>query len=129
MSNGKKKKRVDTSVPDEPLKDNPFEGLSDHIDGELPQAKPQQAKAAPSSKPAAPYSVSKSRKGNWPLSIERRSGGKTVTILGNVSGDADALAKALKQRCGAGGKAEGDHVELQGDQRDAVGRFLDEHLG
>lgn len=50
-------------------------------------------------------------------------GGKTVTTITGVPGteaDLDALLKALKQHCGAGGTREGATLEIQGDHRDRV---------
>lgn len=50
-------------------------------------------------------------------------GGKTVTTITGVPGseaDLDALLKALKQHCGAGGSREGAVLEIQGDHRDRV---------
>jgi len=50
-------------------------------------------------------------------------GGKTVTTITGLPGseaDLDALLKALKQLCGAGGTREGATLEIQGDHRDRV---------
>lgn len=47
-------------------------------------------------------------------------GGKAVTLITGLSlaeSDMRALAKALKQKCGVGGALKGDHIEIQGDQR------------
>lgn len=55
-------------------------------------------------------------------------GGKTVTTVHGLPGtdaDLDALLKALKQLCGAGGTREGRTLELQGDHREPVQRRLE----
>lgn len=78
------------------------------------------------SKPAAPFRVARTRKGGYPISVERRAAGKTVTVVRNVSGDTEALLTMLKKRCAAGGKAFEDSVEVQGDHRDKVEAFLRE---
>ena len=47
-------------------------------------------------------------------------GGKAVTVIRGLplaGKELQALAKALKQRCGVGGAVKGDAIEIQGDQR------------
>lgn len=47
-------------------------------------------------------------------------GGKAVTVVRGVPGDAAALkslARRLKQRCGVGGAVKGGAIEIQGDRR------------
>lgn len=107
------KKRIDTAAPRTALTDNPFAKLG----GGAPASE-----AAPVKAPA--YRVAKTRKGGWPLSIEKRSGGKIATIIGQVEGDGEALLTALKKRCAAGGVFRDGRIELQGDQREKVERFL-----
>ena len=50
-------------------------------------------------------------------------GGKTVTTITGLPGgeaDLEAMLKALKQLCGAGGSREGTTLEIQGDHRDRI---------
>lgn len=57
------------------------------------------------------------------LSIEKRKQGKTVTVVRGLlaaENDLPALLTQLKNRCGAGGKLEGEDLELQGDQREKL---------
>lgn len=115
------KKRIDTAAPRTALTDNPFAQLG----GDRPAAEaapPPAPKAPPVKAPA--YRVAKTRKGGWPLSIEKRSGGKIATIIGQVEGDGEALLTLLKKRCAAGGVFRDGRIELQGDQREKVERFL-----
>ena len=77
-------------------------------------------------KPNLGFRVAKTRKGDYPIFLEKRAAGKTVTILRNLSGDTDALLASLKKRCAAGGKAFADSLEIQGDHRAKVDAFLRE---
>jgi len=49
-----------------------------------------------------------------------------VTVLSNISGNANALLKELKQRLGTGGAAHEDAIELQGNHQKAIEHFLKE---
>ena len=54
-------------------------------------------------------------------------GGKGVTLLrGLVLSEADmtALAKTIKQACGAGGTVKDEIIEIQGDQREKIANLL-----
>lgn len=47
--------------------------------------------------------------------------GKTVTVVTGLPLDrAEAIFKALKKRCGAGGTLDGCDAEIQGDHRDLI---------
>jgi translation initiation factor 1 len=105
-----------------PLTDSPFAAL----DG---LAVPLRAKEDPpppedkvADRPA--YRIERTRKGGWPVSVERRPGGKVVTIIRSCSGDLSALLRVLKKHCAAGGVAREDSIELQGDHRAKVEAFL-----
>ena len=55
-------------------------------------------------------------------------GGKIVTVitgLGEAPIEMRSLLKNLKSSCGTGGTLKGETLELQGDQVDAVLRFLE----
>ena len=121
------KKRIDTGPSDKPLSDNPFAGLGDMIKGDLPTSPVEKEEPEYVEILKAPYSVDKTRKGNWPLSLERRAKG-SVTVLDNVTGDGKALLKALRKHCGAGGAFQDGRIEIQGDQREAIERFLKKNL-
>ncbi len=50
-------------------------------------------------------------------------GGKTVTIIGNISIDNSKLkdmAKQLKNRCGTGGTIKDNEIIIQGDHREVI---------
>ena len=73
------------------------------------------------------FYVKRTKKGNIPVSYENRAKGKKVTVIGNVTGNVGALLSELKRASGCGGVARGDSVELQGDHRVSVGKFLKGH--
>ncbi|HIF99114.1 MAG TPA: stress response translation initiation inhibitor YciH [Myxococcales bacterium] len=59
----------------------------------------------------------------------RGRGGKTVTLVEGVqlSGtELRELARDLKRHCGTGGALKEDTIEIQGDQRDALVKTLEE---
>ena len=54
-------------------------------------------------------------------------GGKTVTLIQNLQltpEDMTALAKQIKQACGAGGAVKDDQIEIQGDHREKIADLL-----
>jgi translation initiation factor 1 len=68
------------------------------------------------------------------LSIERAGrGGKTVTLLTGFTHDLHSiteLARKIKLKCGTGGAVKGRSIEIQGDFRERIRRFLsDEGYG
>jgi len=59
--------------------------------------------------------------------LERRPGGRDITTVLGVPGNADAvasLARDLRAACGAGGTVREGVIELQGDQCDKVRAVL-----
>jgi translation initiation factor 1 (eIF-1/SUI1) len=119
------KKRIDTRTERRPLTDNPFgnlTGMAEKLPRDETLEKPQAA--TPTVK--APYRVGRTRNGGWPVGVEKRAKGKQVTVVRNVTGDASTLVQALKKRCGAGGVARAEEIEIQGDHRAAIITFLEE---
>lgn len=115
-----RKPQADNPTGNGELESNPFALLL----GKFPEtAAPAADKASPS-KPVLSFRVEHTRKGGYPIFLEKRPGGKTMTIVRNVSGDADALLTLLKKRCAAGGKAFEDWVEVQGNHCDKVQALL-----
>jgi translation initiation factor 1 (eIF-1/SUI1) len=72
----------------------------------------------------APFVVMGSKKGGFPVTVESRARGKTVTVIHNVSGDVDALLTKLKEKVGAGGVVRDGDVEVQGDHASVVEALL-----
>lgn len=84
-----------------------------------PQPEPTpEAKAAPTPSKGHTVYVERDRK---------RRGGKTVTLVTGLPGQADSLRdllKALQKLCGAGGTVHDGEIEVQGDHRERVGEYL-----
>lgn len=116
--------RIDTSSEPEPLTSNPFAALGGQLPEDLAEHMEPTKKSEPRSVP--PFAVQRTRKGGFPVFFERRPGGKVVTVVRNVTGDAEALLKLLRKRCGAGGCLDGDAVEIQGDHRERIEAILSE---
>jgi len=116
----KDKKTTSNPGGSEGTLDTPFAQLM----GQFPEAPATAGARVEAAKPALAFCVGRTRKGGYPVSLEKRPGGKTMTIIRNVSGDADALLTLLKKRCAAGGKAFEDWVEVQGDHCDKVQALL-----
>ena len=87
-----------------------FQSLGDPKNPEV-QEKPEKEKLEPTSNLTGRVRVYIEKKGR---------GGKTVTLIKGTDLDNNGLkdlTKRLKTVCGVGGKAEGDNVMVQGDQR------------
>lgn len=121
-----KQKRIDTSGPAAPLTSNPFAALgavpSDALAPEPAAVAPEPAAPVAAASPA--FRIARTKKGDYPIFVERRAAGKTVTILRNLTGNTDALLSLLKKHCATGGKAFEDSVEIQGDHREKMKVFL-----
>jgi translation initiation factor 1 (eIF-1/SUI1) len=119
----KRNTRVDTNPEATPLTHNPFAALS----GEgLPTENPPQpahAEILPDD-PGPSFVIQKTKKGGYPIFVEKRGGNKKVTIIRNLSGDLKGLLTVLKKHCSAGGVLREDAIELQGDHCSRVEDFL-----
>ncbi|MFN8639507.1 MAG: stress response translation initiation inhibitor YciH [Dehalococcoidia bacterium] len=88
-------------------------------------------KPAPSRGPTPPKSRAPAVPADGVVRIQRSKqgrGGKTVTLITGLPGsdtDLDALLKALKQLCGAGGAREARTLEIQGDHRERIRERLE----
>jgi len=79
--------------------------------------RPESECTCPSPPAAAPARLDPERQ-TARLSVERRSKGKIVTVVGNLDPhgtDLAGLATLLKGRCGTGGTVKDGRIELQGD--------------
>jgi len=80
-----------------------------------PDAAADQRASLASLASSAPYTVTASKKGGFPVTVQSRARGKTVTVIHNVSGDVEALLGDLKRAVGGGGVVRDGNVEVQGD--------------
>ena len=117
-----KKSPANTGSPDEAVESSPFSQLL----GKFPEGPAPEADKTIVKKADLSFHVGRTRKGGYPIFLEKRPGGKSMTIIRNVSGDTDALLHLLKKRCAAGGKAFEDWVEVQGDHCDKLHSLLRE---
>ena len=116
-----KKKKIDLDAL-EPLRQNPFAQLGDQLN--LTPDKAPKEDTLPDL-PANPK--------NQPVLLEqpmllvrkeKRKKGKMVTCVYHLEMDADRHLKALKKALGTGGAFNGQQLEVQGDQRQAVSNYF-----
>jgi len=103
---------------------NPFAALSGQG---LPQG--SETMASPQGAP----SVEPKLKSRGRVDVIRQKagrGGKTVMVITGFVGigmpEKEALAHAMRKACGTGGTVKDGHIEIQGENREAVARILTE---
>ncbi len=52
-------------------------------------------------------------------------GGKTVTIIDGLTGNLKQWKKELQRLCGSGGTVKGNVIEIQGDHRNKIFKYLE----
>lgn len=117
------KERIDTSPDSSPLAHNPFAALQALKSQDLPEHTAPPDEVQPAAAESA-FRVERTRKGGMLIRTEKRAKGKLVTVVANVSGDAQALLDALKKHCGAGGVVREDTLEVQGDHRARIEAYI-----
>eukprot|EP00794_Sanderia_malayensis_P006190 gene6190-6905_t len=74
-----------------------------------------------------PFRITRTKKGGYPILVEKRASGKKVTILRQVTGNLGLLLQQLKTKFGTGGLIKGDQVEIQGDFEAKLTKYLQEN--
>ena len=122
----KRPEKLNTTSDAAPLTDNPFASLRPTTPGTAPL---EPAPEPPKAETSSVFRVERTRKGGFPIALEKRSGGKSVTVIRNLSGNLEDLLARLKKLCGAGGTLRDDTIEIQGDHRPRIEAYLKEHAG
>lgn len=115
----KKKDRISTQASEASLGNNLFDSV------DLAEIQLTPGGSEPKSLPLVP--VTERKKGRIELRREKSGrGGKTVTVLGGIGKveDRKDLLKALQKQCACGGTIREDSIEIQGDKRSEVEKFL-----
>ncbi|MDX9974892.1 MAG: translation initiation factor [FCB group bacterium] len=119
----KRQEKFDVRIDTEPLTDNPFAALRPDAPAPRPTPEPPQIESS------SGFRVERTRKGGLPIFLEKRPGGKSVTVIRNLSGDLEEVLTRLKKLCGAGGALKDDTIEIQGDHRPKIETYLKENAG
>lgn len=109
---------------DRPLSDTPFAALLGGGVAPAPAASPP---PDPADGGGPAWSVARTRKGGLPVFLEKRGGGRVVTIVREAEGDLAGALASLRRLCGAGGAVRDGSIELQGDHRERVEAYLREN--
>lgn len=106
---------------------NPFEALTAAGLPDVP------ASTGPTDAPATESPAPKGARHRGRVDIIRQRagrGGKTVMVIRGFAGisgaEKEALAHAMRKACGTGGTVKDGQIEIQGGNRDAVARILEE---
>lgn len=71
--------------------------------------------------------VCRTKKGGLPVKVENRSSGKKVTIIEHVVGNSKLILQEMKNKFGTGGVNQDDSIELQGDCKTKVTKYLNDN--
>lgn len=73
------------------------------------------------------YFICRTKKGGIPVKVENRASGKKVTLIENVKGDAKLFLQDLKIRFGTGGVVKDGVIELQGDFKVKLSKYINDN--
>ena len=70
------------------------------------------------------FKVMRTKKGGYPIYLEKRAKGKKVTVVRQVTGDSKLLLQTLKTKFGTGGLIKPCEVEIQGDFEEKLMKYF-----
>lgn len=73
------------------------------------------------------FKIMRTKKGGFPIYLEKRAKGKKVTVLRQVTGESKTLLQILKTKFGTGGLLKPGEVEIQGDFETKLLKYLQEN--
>ena len=73
------------------------------------------------------YFIYRTKKGGIPVKVENRASGKKVTLIENVKGDTKLFLQDLKVKFGTGGVIKDDVIELQGDFKVKLSKYINDN--
>ena len=73
------------------------------------------------------FKIMRTKKGGYPIYLEKRAKGKKVTVIRQVKGSSKHLLQILKTKFGTGGLTKPGEVEIQGDFETKLLKFLKEN--
>ena len=73
------------------------------------------------------FAVMRTKKGGFPIYLEKRAKGKKVTVVRQVTGDSKTLLHLLKSKFGTGGLIKPGEVEIQGDFEEKLTKYFKEN--
>ena len=73
------------------------------------------------------FKVMRTKKGGFPIYLEKRAKGKKVTVVRQVSGNSKSLLQTLKTKFGTGGLVKPGEVEIQGDFEEKLIKYFKEN--
>ena len=73
------------------------------------------------------FKVMRTKKGGYPIYLEKRAKGKKVTVVREVTGNSKVLLQTLKAKFGTGGLIKPGEVEIQGDFEEKLTKYFKEN--
>ena len=73
------------------------------------------------------FKVMRTKKGGYPIYLEKRAKGKKVTVVRQVTGNSKLLLQTLKTKFGTGGLTKPGEVEIQGDFEEKLIKYFKEN--
>ena len=95
--------------------------------GDKPSSSTATQKGGASAASTDDFKIMRTKKGGYPIYLEKRAKGKKVTVIRQVKGNSKHLLQILKTKFGTGGLTKPGEVEIQGDFESKLLKFLKEN--